>query len=429
VRWLLLLLWLLPSIALADPPSGYECGRGGRAIAGKGCRCPAGKIDARDPAGKAICATKPPPDANACLAARRGKHPVRVDSQPPGATLYIGDRSCGAVGTTPWTGTLATGPLRVIAEHQGFDPVERTIEVTGKGRLAIHLQLARTNMGTVAIRADADPNVEGAAVTIDGEPRGSAPITVKLRGGRHQLELAKPGFEPFEQWIDVVDSVTTTVVPVLVPARVETGSLFVDADVPGAEVRLDGAPRGKTPLVIDPLPVGSYAVEVAASGRVTWKQTVQVRRGQVAVKATLAASAPAAATTGMLSITSKIAAEVVLDGEVVGRTPLSRALREGEYWLVVRAEGYKPFDRRVRITAGQTLDVTAALAPVARLAIESSPEGAAVFVDGVRVGITPVVVDVVHGEHAIIVEHRGYQRHTQTVRMDTARTLSVTLKR
>jgi hypothetical protein len=38
----------------AAPPNGYKCGDG-TAEAGKGCRCPNGKVDARDTDGNAIC--------------------------------------------------------------------------------------------------------------------------------------------------------------------------------------------------------------------------------------------------------------------------------------------------------------------------------------------------------------------------------------
>jgi outer membrane protein OmpA-like peptidoglycan-associated protein len=46
--------------ARADPPSGYRCGTG-KALAGKGCACPAGSVEKRDADNNATCAAAPGP--------------------------------------------------------------------------------------------------------------------------------------------------------------------------------------------------------------------------------------------------------------------------------------------------------------------------------------------------------------------------------
>jgi hypothetical protein len=426
---ILALLIVLVRIAAADPPTGYKCGPGGRVVKDRGCACPKDKLDARDAAGKAICAPRPPPVATACLKDRTGKYTVTIDSQPNGAVIYLGDKACGPTGTTPWTGRLAAGPVTVVFERHSYEAQTKTFAVTTKRKQAFTTALARTNVGTVRVLADADPNVRDADVFIDDELRGKAPIDLQVKGGRRKLELRKKDFVPFVQWIEVVDSVSMNILPMLVAPQVVTGKLFVDADVPGAEVTINGTRRGTTPLVIDKLPAGDYAIEVAKPPAAPFKTTIKIGKGDHSVRATLAQSLPVKPTHGTLVVTSKVPAEVQIDGVVVGHAPVEKQLAAGDYWVRVMAPGYGVWEKRVLVEAGKRTEVEAKLAPSAKLAITSTPSGANVFVDGKRLGITPLVLDLQWGEYTIFVEKQGYPRETRKLDLKADKALDVTLKR
>jgi hypothetical protein len=411
----LLVLLLVAGVAAADPPSGYKCGPGGRVLQGRGCACPSEKLDARDADNKAICAPRPPPVTTACLADRKGKQAVKIDSKPQGATIYLGSKACGVVGTTPWTGKLVPGPVTILVERTSYEPSSQELVVATKPALqAVSITLARTNVGTVDIRADADANVSGAKVLVDGADKGVAPIVLQLPGGRRTLELVKPGFDTFTQSLEVVDSGTLAVIPVLVRSVVVRRRVIVDADVTGAEVWLAGAQRGLTPMVLE-LVDGTYELEVR-KGAAVWKQSVVVTADLV-VRPVLAGAVAKPATTGRLEVTSQIPGEVLIDGVVAGKTPLDQELAAGEYWVVVRAAGYRSFERRVTIVAGATVKVVVPFVRVVDLRVESIPAGSSVFVDGTRAGATPITLQLTLGEHRIFIERPGYQRHEQVVKI------------
>ena len=109
-----------------------------------------------------------------------------------------------------------------------------------------------------------------------------------------------------------------------------------------------------------------------------------------------------------------------VDGRVRGRTPLVlgdmplRVVR-----VTIEREGFKADERRVALSAAQpTVTVDAKLsasappAPEATtgvLVIESRPTGATVFVDGRRVGTTPMSLpDASPGTHRIRLEMTGF---------------------
>ena len=66
----------------------------------------------------------------ACPQAKAGtKYKVKIESAPPGATVYLGGKECGAVGVTPWSGTLAAGDTTVLVELDGYNPESKPLKV------------------------------------------------------------------------------------------------------------------------------------------------------------------------------------------------------------------------------------------------------------------------------------------------------------
>jgi hypothetical protein len=258
------------------------------------------------------------------------------------------------------------------------------------------------------------------------------PVVLKATGGRHQLEIKQAGFEPFAQAIEVVDAQTVLVMPVLRAAIVAKGKLVIDADVEAAEVWIGGTLRGRTPLVVNDLALGSHDVEVRKPGATTWKQAVVISKGQTLVRATLAASMPVAPTAGTLKLGSTPAGEVVIDGVTAGMTPLEKQLPAGEYWILVKAPGHKSFEQRLRVDAGKTVTLNPQLAVVVEVTVESTPAGGAVFVDGKRAGVTPMKLELELGDHVIFIERAGFQRHVERMKLTAGpspRPIRATLKR
>lgn len=140
------------------------------------------------------------------------------------------------------------------------------------------------------------------------------------------------------------------------PAPVASGSLRIESDPAGAEVRLNGAVKGTTPLSVT-MPVGDY--QLAVQHGVNIKQLpVAISNGAVTVHHitwTDASPAALAADTGSLSVvTDTSGGQVIVDGEDRGPAPLTvRNLSTGQHRVVVRAGG-STYSRTVQIEAGST---------------------------------------------------------------------------
>jgi hypothetical protein len=134
------------------------------------------------------------------------------------------------------------------------------------------------------------------------------------------------------------------------------GSLRVESDPPGAEVRLNGEVRGTTPVSLS-VPVGSYTLAVHQGSNVK-QLPVEIAKG---VRRDFHVSFPAvappvvAATVGGLHVTSDSPDSVVsVDGVERGRAPLTlRDLAAGRHEVVVRTAG-NTFRRTVQVDPGAT---------------------------------------------------------------------------
>jgi hypothetical protein len=160
----------------------------------------------------------------------------------------------------------------------------------------------------------------GAEIVIDGVSRGRTPSTVRgLSPGEHAFEVRKDGFVPYRASLDVVGRSVysvdvklparlrppTTVVsaaaaPLAGPAVAEaasppraTNSLRVLSRPGGVPVTINGVPHGRTPLRLDRLADGTYAVTVELPQVPPQSRTVELRGGkQSEIEFTLAGSSP-----------------------------------------------------------------------------------------------------------------------------------------
>jgi hypothetical protein len=120
-------------------------------------------------------------------------------------------------------------------------------------------------------------------------------------------------------------------------------------------------------------------------------------------------ASPGAAATGTLVIsTNPAGAQVTVDGQARGATPLTLTLPPGAHNVDLRL-GTAARSIPVTITVGQEvaqyIELPQAGATTGQLQIKTEPAGAKVTVDGVPVGTSPMmVVDLAPGEHSVALE-------------------------
>ena len=118
---------------------------------------------------------------------------------------------------------------------------------------------------------------------------------------------------------------------------------------------------------------------------------------------------PVAPATGTLTIaTNPPGATAVIDGKPSGTTPVTLTLLTGSHTVELRGVGRATVD--ARDDHGRRADVAVhrppeGLAIVGQLNVRTEPAGATVTVDGVRRGVTPMIVtDLTPGDHVVALD-------------------------
>lgn len=113
---------------------------------------------------------------------------VSIDSQPRGASIYLGEKEAGAAGVTPLVLDLPVGETVIIVELDNYIPKFETITVPkGKGKpVKVMVQL---EPGGGAIVVTSDGPLRGARILVDGQDEGTAPGRVDVPAGSHRVEV------------------------------------------------------------------------------------------------------------------------------------------------------------------------------------------------------------------------------------------------
>lgn len=195
---------------------------------------------------------------------------VTIETDPPGATIYIDRKDLGSLGVSPRTLALSEGEHTVLVEMPDFEPAQSqklTLRVGQESRVALKL---KPILGTVVVRG-----TKGANIRIDSETAAvpcRVPCAVKVRPGKHVVLVSLAGFRSQELPVDVAASGSLDVRANLEPL---SGTVVVNADVRDALVSIDGQPRAFTPAVVE-LPVGQHEVSVSQAGFRPLQRTVLV---------------------------------------------------------------------------------------------------------------------------------------------------------
>jgi formylglycine-generating enzyme required for sulfatase activity len=238
-----------------------------------------------------------------------------------------------------------------------------------------------------------------------------------LRPGGYTVIAEKSGYHRLEHPIRVTDdanqafSMTLERLPGLL--SVSTGP------VAGAQVYVDGEAVGSTPLADAEVKEGRHALRVASERHLPYATDIDVEGGGVkqAVEIELQ---PAWADVSMRS--SPPGATLRVDGEAVGRTPLTAELLAGVRELELHLDGYKTWQRSLAVEASrpQTLDEVVLELADGTLRLGSQPTQSSVMVNGRYRGRTPIELSLAPDrEHVFRVTKLGHESVEQTVTLES----------
>jgi outer membrane receptor for ferrienterochelin and colicins len=203
---------------------------------------------------------------------------LKIDSQPPGATVFLERVDLGGRGETPLLIAVPPGDHTVILKKPGAKTTSVAVKTVRGAETPLLVKLDPV-LGTLRLtsRPAAAVYVDRIAGARTPPLARSTPALVKLPPGRHTLELEAPGYRTHRTDVVILANRETPLDLMLEEKPPPSGSVVLASDTPGALVTIDGAARGFTPTVLS-LGVGRHEIEVRGDGYRPWRRTVLVAR-------------------------------------------------------------------------------------------------------------------------------------------------------
>ena len=197
------------------------------------------------------------------------------------------------------------------------------------------------------------------------------------------------------------------------------GWLEVNAtpDYHGAIVYVDGKKMGTAPFEKLQMKSGTHRLKIERELYKDYESEIEVKDGQVC-SFELSEMTPNFANVELV-VDEK--SEIWIDGELKGTGKWSGPLEIGDHRVETKQVSHVPSSETVRIMDAEprVIQLKQPSPLHSSMEITSVPSRAKVFIDGVEVGVTPLVLnDVLIGTRELAFEKDGYDRHIKRVSVD-----------
>ncbi len=275
----------------------------------------------------------------------------------------------------------------------------------------------------------------GASVYVDDRARGSTPVFLDGLSGTHAVRVEMPDYRTYQApAVVIATGERKELSPVLDRIVVQAG-LKVTSDPTGADVEVDGDPRGRTPLFVPDLAYGLHTVRVELPNY----ESFQVDDARVQAEASTPVHAVLARAHGMIAMNG---------GADRGRVTMIRRgeppriyqfeltelgvhdatdIEAGEYDVEIERDGFDSFSSLVTVRAGVTEFVDVEMQEHdGFLTVTSDPPGAEVRVAGRTVGTTPITqLSLAAGTRNLVLRLREHAETRREVRVRGGKTLDL----
>ncbi len=119
---------------------------------------------------------------------------VLIETDPPGASVYVGEKEAGSAGVTPVVVEMPLGDNVIIIELDGHVPKFETLSVPKGKPNAKQIKVSyKLEAGRGAIVVTIDAAGKGAKVLVDGQEQGTAPGRIEVPAGSRRVEVVNKG--------------------------------------------------------------------------------------------------------------------------------------------------------------------------------------------------------------------------------------------
>lgn len=354
---------------------------------------------------------------------------LTIRSVPENAEVAINRQNAGRTPVTV-TNLTAGADALITLKAPGYKTAYQTVNPQAGERNVVSVPLEPV-IGLLLFRT----KPVSAEVRIGDVAYGNTPLILNtLPQGTHEIRLAAQGFLPKDLKVVVTDATPQIFEETLIS---DSGLIHVSSIPSGAEVRVNGFLRGRTPCTVDRIERGQAKIDITLPGYHPYTEELRINAGdEHRLNAELR---PQEGSLRVVSIPTK--ARIYLDNDFKGETDLDLgALLPGTYRLRVELPSHRALARTVTVESGKNhVEEFRLQSSVGTLSVITQPPFTTIFLDGKKLGTTRsstqpnvsqqlVFTNITEGEHELTATARGYEELKQTITVTQGKILPLNLE-
>jgi hypothetical protein len=213
---------------------------------------------------------------------------LNLDSSPSGAGIWIDMLYYGK--TPQIIGGISAGTHSLTLKKAGYYDLKQGVQIVAGQTTTVSPPLSPypASPGYGSLQIDSAP--VGAAIFLNNNYQGTTVALGEsfdinqITPGTYTVKLTLPDYQTYSQVVTVQDGMVYDIHAILVPVSPgptpdTTGELTLRSNPSGANIYLNNAYRGITPLTLVDIPQGSHVVILKLNGYQNWQSTVNVQGG------------------------------------------------------------------------------------------------------------------------------------------------------
>lgn len=277
-----------------------------------------------------------------------------VSSDVEGAEVFVdGERK----DTSPAiVKDLAEGMHQVVVKKESFPVWQQQVQIIGGQENKVFAVLMVKSSDQASVRVVCA--ITDAQVFIDGEYKGVVNTDIgSLKPGVHFIEIRAKGYQSLSLEQALVNNETKLVKADLQTVHAQSSTLLrIVSSLPEVDVFVDGGSVGRAPVELTDLSMGKHFVTARKQGFVEWKKEITLKNNQPElVSIELSNQA-------VMDIRSNVEqASILMDGQFIGKTPMSVNVTPGRHDIEIQTVGYEDSKQYVVVQAGEQKLISANL--------------------------------------------------------------------
>ena len=312
--------------------------------------------------------------------------PVKIRTIPGAVSIYINNTLFGISdrsGILSEMLFLLEGDYLFKAEKPGYNTLEKNITITEA--TSICLEMIPSGVLSVSVFP------EDSRILVDEQMESIGNFEAELPVGKHYVEVTREDYITRTFYLDVKQYSKRELQVTLE----REGKTRIFSDPSGALVSIDGNKIGETPLELY-IDAGKHIISFHKDWYYSRTTDIDIKKeglNEITMILNPYSNLTVNASPSHTSI-------IVNDQKHMFNPLILKEIPPGKYQVIMSALGYQPLEKEIVVEIGENQLFEELSLKEYRWTFSSTP-AAVLTLDGKEVGLTPVEVAIVHGEHVI----------------------------